>query len=221
MAINLDLSKEVKLDLNKGAGISLNLDKGEYVNLSGNKLDSVRLRAGVGWNIKTQEQTTGLFLKRTTKVQKPIDLDLVLKLVSDGEKVGAVYFGNKHAKGINLDHDDLTGSSNAIDVNFMCNSTAKDNENTTINLLRVNKHIDEIQIAICIYNNYYFEDIDNAYCKLVDETNNRVICSTIMQNDGGRNQTLHFASLKKTDDGQWVFEAVQEYKQGKIGQYLK
>lgn len=220
MAIELNLDKEIKLDLSKGSGLTLDLQKGNFVNLSKNSLDKVKLRAGAGWNCK-QVKTSGFFGFGGTTSFLDIDLDLAVGMRDEyGELLYKVYFGNKTAPGVHLDKDDLTGTQGYIDIDQMCTSTKKDNENTTIDLSKVPKDVAQIEIGVCIYNNFVFSDIDNAYCKLVDETNNRVLCSVKMQNDGGRNKTVHMATLKRTTEG-WVFESVKQYKEGKIGDFLR
>lgn len=217
MSVNLDLSKEVTLDLSKGS-TTLDLSKGTFINLSKNSLDNVKLRAGAGWNVK-REKRRGLFF--TQEVIRDIDLDLAVVLRDDnGSVIDKAYFGHKNASGVHLDKDDLTGSQGYLDIDKMCNSTAKDNENTTIELSKVDSRVSQIEIGVCIYNNFVFEDIDNAYCKLVDTTNNKVLCSVKMQNDGGRNKTVHMATLKRTPQG-WVFESVKEYLPGRIGDFMK
>lgn len=220
MAIELNLDKEIKLDLNKNSGITLDLEKGNFVNLSKNSLDKVKLRAGAGWNCK-QVKTSGFFGFGATTKYLDIDLDLAVAMRDeDGRLVKKVYFGNKSEPGVKLDKDDLTGSQGYIDIDKMCASTAKDNENTTIDLTKVPKDVTQIEIGVCIYNNFVFADIDNAYCKLVDETNKRVLCSVKMKNDGGSNKTVHMATLKRTTQG-WVFESVKQYKSGKISEFLR
>lgn len=214
MPVTLDLSKEVKLDLTKGT--TLDLSKGSFINLSKNNLDGVKLRAGAGWNTKLVK--SGFFGVGTRELN--VDLDLCAICYDKyGNLVTSVYFGHKNAEGIQLDTDDLTGSSGRIDINRMCNSTAKDNENMTINLSKVSSKIEQIDIQVCIYNDYTYEDIDNAYCKLVDTTNNKVLCSVKLQNTGGRNRTVKMASLKKTAEG-WVFESLKEFEPYKIGHYV-
>lgn len=215
MAIELDLSKEVKLDLNKG--ITLDLEKGDYVNLSANKLDSVKLRAGTGWNCK-KVRKQGLFFSRD--VREDVDLDLVAVLEdADGNFINRVYFNRHDLPGIHLDQDDRSGSEGYKDVDHFCRSLDKDNENITIQLDRIPSNVAQIKLAVIIYNEvrkqkrlplHTFEQIDNAYCKLVDESGRRVLCSVRMGENGGDRTAVVMANLKRVGR-QWVFEAAEEY----------
>lgn len=218
MALELDLNKEIKLDLTKGSGLSLDLTKGQYVNLSKNSLENVTLRAGAGWN--THQEVHHGFLGRKIVTSKDVDLDLCLALRDDeGNLIEKVYFADKATKGVRLDKDDREGTEGYLDIDRMCASTEKDNENVQIILSKVNPRVTQIEIGVCIYNDFTYSDIDNAYVKLVDVTNNKVLCSTKMCNTGGHSQTIHFATLKRTTNG-WVFEAIQEYLPYRITGFL-
>ncbi len=57
--------------------------------------------------------------------------------------------------------------------------------------------------------------IDNAYCKLVDETGRRVLCSVKMSEHGGDRTAVMMAVLKRYQ-GQWMFEAAEEYSYANV-----
>lgn len=223
MAIELDLSKEVKLDLNKG--ITLDLEKGDYVNLSSNRLDSVTLRAGTGWNCRKVTKK-GLFFSR--EVMEDVDLDLVAVLEdADGNMLDRVFFNRRKLPGIELDQDDRSGSAGQKDVNYMCHSTDKDNENITIRLDRIPPQVAQIKLAVIIYNEmrrkqglppHTFSQIDNAYCKLVDVKGRRVLCSVKMAEHGADRTAVLMANLKRVG-GQWVFEAAEEYSYDNVASF--
>lgn len=216
MSIQLDLNKEIQLDLDKG--ITLDLEKGDFVNLSKNRLDHVVLRAGCGWNCR-QVEKKGLFgFKR--QVMEDVDLDLTCSLEdANGQVIDRVYFNHRSVPGLRLDQDDRSGSTGWKDVDQECRSLDKDNENIIIRLDQVPASVDQIRIGVVIYNqgrqmkgqpNHTFDMIDNAYCKLVDETNRRVLCSVKMS-EKGRDRTAVMMAIIKRYQGQWVFEAAEEY----------
>lgn len=216
MAIELDLNKEIQLDLNKG--ITLDLEKGDFVNLSKNRLDHAVLRAGCGWNCRMVEKK-GLF-GLTRRVMEDVDLDLTCSLEDAyGHVIDRVYFNHRAVPGLQLDQDDRSGSSGWKDVDKECRSLSKDNENIMIRLDQVPANVAQIRIGVVIYNqgrqtkglpNHTFDMIDNAYCKLVDETGKRVLCSVKMSENGGDRTAVMMAILKRYQ-GQWVFEAAEEY----------
>lgn len=215
MSIQLDLNKEIQLDLNKG--ISLDLNKGDFVNLSKNCLDDVVLRAGCGWNCRMVERR-GFF--GTHWVMEDVDLDLICVLEDDkGNVIDRVFFNRRSAPGLQLDQDDRSGSQQRVNIDQACQSLMKDNENILIRLDLIPAAISQIKIGVVIYNverqrkllsNHTFSMIDNAYCKLVDESGRRVLCSVKMSDRGGDNTAVLMAILKRYQ-GQWVFEAAEEY----------
>lgn len=215
MAVQLDLNKEVKLDLNKG--ITLDLKKGDFVNLSNNSLDSSVLRAGCGWNCRKVEKR-GLF--RSKMVSEDVDLDLVAVLEdANGTILNRVFFNRLQVPGLALDQDDRSGSDGYTDINAAVRSLSKDNENITIRLNMIAPQVQIIKIGVVIYNvgrvkqglrPHTFEMIDSAYCKLVDETGKKVLCSVRMGENGGDHTAVVMAVLKRYQ-GQWVFEAAEDY----------
>lgn len=223
MPVQLDLNKEIKLDLNKG--ITLNLEKGDYVNLSKNSLDNAVLRAGCGWNCRMVEKH-GLF--RTRMVPEDVDLDLICVMEdAEGRVLDRVFFNHRSAPGLQLDQDDREGSTGWKDVERECRSLDKDNENITIRLSQVPAQVSIIKIGVVIYNfgrqkmgqpKHTFSMVDNAYCKLVDETGRRVLCSVRMSENGTDRTAVTMAVLKRYQ-GQWVFEAAEEYSYADVGTY--
>lgn len=220
MPIQLDLNKEIQLDLNKR--ISLDLEKGDFVNLSKNRLDNAVLRAGCGWNCRMVEKR-GLFGKK--RVMEDVDLDLICVLEDDrGNVIDRVFFNNRAVPGLQLDQDDRSGSAAWKDVDQECRSLNKDNENILIRLNQIPAQVAQIRIGVVIYNqarrqkglpNHTFDMIDNAYCKLVDETGHRVLCSVKMSEHGGDRTAVMMAVLKRYQ-GQWMFEAAEEYSYSNV-----
>lgn len=220
MAIELDLNKEIQLDLNKG--ITLDLEKGDFVNLSKNRLDDSRLRAGCGWNCRMVKKR-GFFT--TKRVMEDVDLDLICVLEDDrGRVLDRVFFNNREVRGLRLDQDDRSGSEGYKDVDRECQSLNKDNENIMIRLDRIPANMAQIRIGVVIYNElrkkkglplHTFAMIDNAYCKLVDETGRRVLCSVKMS-EKGNNATAVMMAVLKRYQGQWMFEAAEEYSNANV-----
>lgn len=208
---------EIQLDLSKG--ISLDLSKGDFVNLTKNHIDSLDLRAGCGWNSTEIHQQRGLIFKRDYVSYKDVDLDLIAVLEDEkGQLLDRIFFHHRHGPGLILDQDDRSGSVGKIDINYVTQSPVKDNENIYINLRRVPREVKVIKLAVAIYDRNTFRDVTDAYCKLVDETNGRVLCSFRMSENGGENTCVHLANLKRMGND-WIFEAVGKYSRQRFNEF--
>ena len=152
------------------------------------------MRAAAGWDVN---QGAG----------SDFDLDLCAYLCSKDRVVDIVYYGDKRSQGIYLDQDNLTGSGDG------------DDENIHIELNNLQKSVDKIILAVVIYNaasrRQKFKDVQNAYVRLIDESNGNEICRFRLTENGGDNTAVTFASLTKGNDG-WSFKASGTYSKNTI-----
>lgn len=178
-----------------GGGL-LDLSKGETLDLSKTGADLSRLRGAAGWKIK---QGAGDY-----------DLDLFALLLDEKDVCQkCVYYGDKHAKGVQLDHDNLTGSSEGVD-----------DENIFINLSEVKNKIHKIKLCVAIYDarsrGQCFKHVNGAYVRLVDESNGeREVCRFNMSDGGGDNTVVVCADIYR-NGGSWTFQAVGDYYKASI-----
>lgn len=185
--IELPLHTEVTLDLAKD-GI-LNLNKGEFLNLSKTGISLSNIRAAAGWDMSKRGG---------------VDLDLCAYLYENDKLYKTIYYGDKRTKGIYLDGDNLTGEGDG------------DDENIHINFYDLPSNINKITIAVVIYSSGpTFQDVQNAYVRLVNEENRKELVRYNLTADGGRNTAVVAAELKKLNN-EWGFYAIGHYSKNSI-----
>lgn len=192
--IKAPTGRDVTLELNKNSG-PLNLGKNDFLNLSKSAISLTNLRAGAGWDFKSG---------------RSFDLDLVAYLMSNGRVKETVYYGDKNHGGIYLDGDNLTGEGDG------------DDENIFINFSKIDSDIDKIIIAVVIYMpmGQRFSKVENAFIRLVDETNKKEVLKFNLSEDGGDNTAVQAAELIKTNEG-WIFKATEIYSKDSIDSLKK
>ena len=194
--------REVTLDLSKG-GI-LNLQKNDFLNLT--KTDSTLqdIRVSAGWDVQT------------SFFGSDFDLDLCAFLLDkDGYLVkgnrSVVYFSNKSAGGLQLDHDNLTGAGEG------------DDENMFVNFGKIASDVHSVLVCVVIYDGkgrrQSFSQVRNAYVRLVDQAvrPEKELARFNLSHDGWKATAVKFASLNRTDAG-WTFKAVGDYTNASIAE---
>lgn len=173
------------LDLEKGGILDLTKFSGSLRNHS---------RASAGWALN--------------RMGRNYDLDLCAYLTDvSGRVINTVYYGDKNYRGIYLDGDDLNGGGSG------------DNENIFVNFQELPRDVAGVYFAVVIYEararSQIFENVRNAYVRLVDD-NNCEICRFTMTEGGGDNTALLAAKLYRNGD-HWEFKAIGEYSKDTIG----
>jgi tellurium resistance protein TerZ len=199
------------LDLTKVEGIDLT--KGDLLDLSKGGLETHKLRVGAGWNCVEREMGSfmGFLFGKTQMLD--VDLDLIAVLEDkNGRELERVYFNHKTDRhnAIRLDKDDRQGEAVRINIDYRCTNTCKDTENMTVILSNLPDNVQHVRFAVAIYDENTFRDVPQAYCKLVDETEGRVLCSFKMSEDGGRNKSIRMLTLHRAGTS-WTLEAIGEY----------
>ena len=174
----------------QNTGNILNLNKNDILDL--NKGLS-RVRVAAGWDVNEK------------RFESDYDLDLCAYLMTDtGAIQDRVYYGDKRARGIYLDGDNLTGAGEG------------DDENIYVTLDTINSSVTKIVFAVVIYNaekrRQKFENVKNAYVRLVDVGGKyeSELCRYNLSDNGGDNTAVVFASLNRTEQG-WQFQAIGNY----------
>lgn len=198
-SVQLNTAKVTGNEVSATGGL-LNLQKNDFLNLTKAVETLSNIRVSAGWDV----------------VDRGSDYDLdiaAFQLDSTGRLVrhdGTVYYSNKHANGIRLDHDNLTGEGDG------------DDENMFFNFDKVSAETAKVAIYVVIYmgasRSQFFEKVKNAYVRLVDQSvrPEKEICRYSLSGEGGRNTAVHFADLIRTDDG-WTFKAIGEGSRDSIG----
>jgi len=137
-------------------GRSVSLQKGQRVSLR--KEDGVALstvRMGLGWD---PVKKRGVFGGREVQ----IDLDASALMFADQQPVDVVFFNNLRSKDGSVQHlgDNRTGAGEG------------DDESIIVELNRVPSHVNTIVFIVTSYEGQTFEQVANAFCRLVDSTTN-------------------------------------------------
>ncbi|MGW4072361.1 TerD family protein [Streptomyces asiaticus] len=150
--------------------MTVNLAKGQRISLSksdGGELTAVRM--GLGWQAAPRKG----FLARLTA--KEIDLDASAVLFAGREAVDVVFFQH-------LTSDD--GSVRHTGDNLVGGAGQGDDESILIDLQRVPVHVDQILFTVNSFSGQTFAEVQNAFCRLVDETNGQELARYTLSGGG-------------------------------------
>ncbi|MBL1073640.1 TerD family protein [Nocardia sp. 2] len=140
----VSLSKGRRVDLSKGQRVTLRKEGGVAL---------TRIRMGLGWDPITRG---GLFGRRAVD----IDLDAWVAMFAGTQLADACYYNQLVSKDGSIRHqgDNRTGEGEG------------DDEVITVDLTRVPAHITSLLFVVTSYEGQTFEQVTNAYCRLVDDT---------------------------------------------------
>ncbi|NLU74695.1 TerD family protein [Streptomyces sp. HNM0575] len=184
--------------------MSVNLSKGQAISLQkedGGSLSAVRM--GLGWKAAPRR---GLFGKRS----KEIDLDASAVLFADKQPVDVVFFRHLVSDDGSVKHtgDNLVGGA----------GQGGDDEAITVDLQRVPVHIDQIVFTVNSFTGQTFEEVENAFCRLVDETNGQELARYTLT--GGGRYTAQIMAKVHRQGKSWQMTAVGEPTNGRTFQDL-
>ena len=186
--------------------MSVNLEKGQRISLTkGNSL--ARVFMGLGWDMAASGQ--GGFFKKMFGGNSNIDLDASCLLFDSNKTLlDIVYFGNLLSSDGSIRHmgDNLTGEGEG------------DDEVIQVNLAQVPNAVAYLVFTVSSYRGQTFNQIANAFCRLVDmSTNTELARYTIT---GGGNYTGLIMACLYRHGGEWKMRAIGEFGQSKIAQDL-
>ncbi|MEU7763510.1 TerD family protein [Nocardia sp. NPDC049190] len=141
----VSLSKDRPVSLTKGQRVTLRKE--------GTALTFVKM--GLGWD---PVRSRGMFGNRTVD----IDLDASVILFADTNPVDVAYYGQLISKDGSIRHqgDNLTGEGEG------------DDEVILVDLTRIPAHVTTLVFIVTSYKGHTFEQVQNAFCRLVDGVNN-------------------------------------------------
>ncbi|WP_018655406.1 TerD family protein [Actinomadura flavalba] len=179
--------------------MSVSMVKGQRISLEkpGGSLTMVRM--GLGWDAVKKK---GFFGSR----EQEIDLDASVVLFADGQPADVVYFGQLTSKDGSVRHtgDNLTGAGDG------------DDESIIVDLTRVPVHVTSLVFTVSSFNNQSFDQVANAFCRLVDEQTNAELARYTLTG-GGQHTAMIMAKLYRHGDG-WKLNAIGEPGQGRTFQ---
>lgn len=179
--------------------MSLSLSKGQRIDLTkGSSLSRIFL--GLGWDVGDDDDID-------------VDASCIMFDASRSEAETAVFFSNKSNSNGSVIHggDNLTGSGDG------------DDEVIEVDLARVPSSIQHLVFVITSWSQHTFEEIGNAFCRLVDATNGRELARFDMSGTG--DHTALIAVRVYRYQGEWKLQAVGQPAEGKsyrdvVGQAL-
>jgi tellurium resistance protein TerZ len=183
--------------------MSVSMVKGQKVSLAkrgGGTLSRVRM--GLGWDAVKKR---GLFGKRS----QSIDLD-ASALLFDAQRrlVDAVWFRQLQSKDGSVQHtgDNLTGEGEG------------DDESIIVDLPRLSPAVTQIVFTVNSFTGQDFSQIENAFCRLVDETTGEELARYDLTGAGRHNAQI---MAKVTRDGAgWAMTAIGAIASGRTFQDL-
>ena len=185
--------------------MSVSLQKGQRISLQkpgGGGLTLVRM--GLGWDAVKKR---GLFggLKSQT-----IDLDAsALLFDGGGNLVDAVWFRQLRSNDGSVQHtgDNLTGDGEG------------DDESIIVDLTRVPPTVTQIVFTVNSFTGQDFSQIENAFCRLVDETTNDELARYDLSGSGRHNAQI-MAKVSRGQGGSWTMTAIGGIGNGRTFQDL-
>jgi tellurium resistance protein TerZ len=183
--------------------MSVSMVKGQKVSLAkrgGGTLSRVRM--GLGWDAVKKR---GLFGSRS----QSIDLD-ASALLFDAQRqlVDAVWFRQLQSKDGSVQHtgDNLTGEGEG------------DDESIIVDLPRLSPAVTQIVFTVNSFTGQDFSQIENAFCRLVDETTGEELARYDLTGAGRHNAQI---MAKVTRDGAgWAMTAIGAIASGRTFQDL-
>ena len=179
------------------------MTKGQAISLQKNDGGSLTaVRMGLGWQAAPRR---GLFGSRT----REIDLDASAVLFADKQPVDVVFF--RH-----LVSDD--GSVRHTGDNLVGGVGQGDDEAILVDLQRVPVHIDQIVFTVNSFTGQTFQEVQNAFCRLVDETNGQELARYTLAG-GGAYTAQVMAKVHRAGPG-WTMTALGTPANGRTFQDL-
>ncbi|NHB58546.1 TerD family protein [Acinetobacter sp. 194] len=181
--------------------MGISLVKGQKISLEksdGSSLTKIFL--GAGWDVAKGGGLFGMFGGGS------IDLDASVILFDENKNVlDSVWFAQLKSRDGSIQHsgDNLTGEGDG------------DDEKIYVDLTRVPAQVKSIVFTISSFRGQTFEKVENAFCRLVDETTNTEIAkynltgkgkftALIIANVYRHNGTWKMAALGETCNGQTI-----------------
>jgi tellurium resistance protein TerZ len=188
----------------RGKRVTVNMTKGQKISLSkadGGSLTAVRM--GLGWKAAPRR---GLFGSRT----REIDLDASAVLFADKQPVDVVFFRHLTSDDGSVRHtgDNLVGGV----------GQGGDDESIIVDLSRVPVHVDQIIFTVNSFTGQTFAEVENAFCRLVDETNGQELARYTLT--GGGSYTAQIMAKVQRGASGWSMTAIGTPANGRTFQDL-
>jgi tellurium resistance protein TerZ len=180
--------------------VGVTLTKGQQISLEktgGGTLSVVRM--GLGWQAAPRKG----FLARLTA--REIDLDASAVLFAGNEPVDVVFFQHLVSDDGSVRHtgDNLVGGA----------GQGGDDESILVDLPRLPAHVDQIVFTVNSFTGQTFAEVQNAFCRLVDESTGQELARYTLSS-GGPYTAQIMAKVHRTG-GTWHMSAIGEPANGR------
>ncbi|MDG4562278.1 MAG: TerD family protein [Candidatus Competibacter sp.] len=187
--------------------MAINLQKGQRISLekeAGRSLSLVVM--GLGWGMK-QVQSRGFLGFGAGERQMAVDLDASCLLFdASGNLVDTVWFRQLKSRCGSIRHsgDDRSGGG----------ESGTENERITIDLNQIPATVQALIFTVNSFSGEDFTGIPNAFCRLVDETNDGEIARFDLSLEGGQHTGLIMTKLYRHNN-EWKMQAIGEQVDGR------
>ena len=187
--------------------MAINLQKGQRISLekeAGRSLSRVVM--GLGWGMK-QVQSRGFLGFGAGERQMAVDLDASCLLFdASGNLVDTVWFRQLKSRCGSIRHsgDDRSGGG----------ESGTENERIAIDLNQVPATVQALIFTVNSFSGEDFTGIPNAFCRLVDETNDSEIARFDLSLEGGQHTGLIMTKLYRHNN-EWKMQAIGEQADGR------
>ncbi len=185
--------------------MAIALTKGQKISLS--KSSSTTLECvfmGLGWD---PVQPSGLLARIFSSDN--IDLDASCLMFDSNKQLSEmVYYGRLRSIDGALIHtgDNLTGEGEG------------DDEIIKVNLTLIPTKIEYLVFTINSFTGHCFDQVENAFCRLVDDLSRQEICRFTLTEKGGHTGVV--MSIVQRDGDGWTMQAIGEAGSGRIARDL-
>ena len=189
--------------------MGLSLQKGQALSLKKNDGAALtRVRMGLGWDSAAPVKR-GLF----GGLKKAADVDLDASAIffdASGKALDTVFFNQLQSKDGSTRHtgDNLTGEGDG------------DDEVILVDLAKVSPAVAQIVFVISSYSKQTFDMVENAFCRLVDEsTAGSPEVARFQLTDSGTHTAMVMAKVSRDGAG-WQFTAIGDRANGRTAMDL-
>ena len=189
--------------------MGLSLQKGQALSLKKNDGAALtRVRMGLGWDSAAPVKR-GIFggLKKAAEV----DLDAsAIFFDASGKALDTVFFNQLQSKDGSTQHtgDNLTGEGEG------------DDETILVDLASVSPAVAQIVFVISSYTRQTFDQVENAFCRLVDDsTAGSPEVARFQLTDAGTHTAMIMAKVSREGAG-WSFKAIGDRANGRTAMDL-
>lgn len=178
------------IDLSKGQKISLTKEAGSTL---------TKVVMGLGWDAVKKKGMFGLFSS-----SQSIDLDASCLLFDEAKNVlDTIWFGQLKSKDGSVVHtgDNLTGEGEG------------DDEQIIVDLPRVPQNVKSMVFVVNSFRGQTFNEVENAFCRLVDMTSNKEIANYKLSGGGAHTAQIMAKVYRHNDE--WKMHAIGEPTNGK------